>query len=70
MTAYVTILLGLVVILGILAAAIIEVLVKLYFVDGREFEDEQFKWKYRYEFVFGKGGVYGLRKVYIFMGTK
>lgn len=65
-----TIILGTVIGLSLLIGLMAYVFVEVYFIKGKEFEDEEFKWKYKYEFVFGRGGVYGLRKVYIFMGTK
>lgn len=65
-----TILLGTAIGLSLLVGLMAYVFVEVYFIKGKEFEDEGFKWKYKYEFVFGRGGVYGFRKVYIFMGTK
>lgn len=68
--AYITILIGLVIILAMLVYAIVDAFIRVYFINGVEFEDDEFKWRYKYKFVFGEAGVYGLRKVYIFMGTK
>lgn len=62
--------LAIIILLGLFDLLLGGFVIKIVFIDGVPFEDEDFKWKWKLEFSWGKGGVYGIRKVYYFMGAK